>query len=129
MADMFLLFNHTLTPVQEEQARRELGVRQIIEPPGDLRRIWAAVPPREEAIRPHLLPVITWLDAQAVAGDFVLIQGDFGACFLLADHALNQGYIPVYSTTERRAVEEQLADGGIRLTHTFRHVRFRIYGR
>jgi hypothetical protein len=128
MAELFLLFNHTITPVQEQQARLELGVERITEPPEDIRRTWAAIPPQEENIAPILAPVIAWLDDHAAPGDYVLIQGDFGACFLLAIHAMNRGYIPVYSTTERHAVEKKLDDGGVRLTHTFRHVRFRKYG-
>ncbi len=128
MADLLLLFNHTITPVQEEQARLELGVELIVTPPAEISSIWAAIPPEAEGIRATLAPVMSWLDDQAVPGDFILVQGDFGACFLLADHALNRGYIPIYSTTERRAVEEHLDDGGVRLTHTFRHVRYRRYG-
>ncbi|MBW2659998.1 MAG: hypothetical protein JRC87_10485, partial [Deltaproteobacteria bacterium] len=45
----------------------------------------------------------------------VLIQGDFGACYLLIQHALNKDYIPIYSTTERKAVERQLEDDQVEL--------------
>ncbi len=128
MSDLILIFNHTITPVQEEQAKEELGVENIVVPPQDIRTLWTAVPPAAEALVPFLQPVVSWLDQNVNKGDFVLIQGDFGACYLMVQHALKKEYIPVYSTTERKAVERQLTDGGIQVTHTFRHVYFRKYG-
>jgi len=76
-----------------------------------------------------LQPVFSWLDRNAQKGDFVLIQGDFGASFLLVQHALHKEYIPVYSTTERKAVERLLEDGQVELIHQFYHIRFRKYGK
>ena len=128
MPDLLLLFNHTTTEVQRKDAVRQLGIERIIEPPPDIRATWFSLPPEEAALVPVLEPVVTWLDATASAGDYVLVQGDFGACWLLVNHCLNQGYIPVYSTTERHAVEEHLDDGTVRLVHRFQHVRFRKYG-
>ena len=64
----------------------------------------------------------------ASAGDYVLIQGDFGACYLMVNHVLDRECIPVYATTERQAKETRLEDGRVELTHTFQHVRFRQYG-
>jgi len=128
MPDLFLIFSHTITPLQEKQAHRELGVEKIIAPPRAIRNIWAAIPPDKEVLLPLLQSVFSWLDRNAQKGDFVLIQGDFGASFLLVRHALHKEYIPVYSTTERKAVENKLDDGEIRLTHIFRHVCFRRYG-
>ncbi len=128
MPDLFLLFSHTITPIQEEQAYMELGVGSIIEPPLEIRKIWSAIPPADDALMPFLPPVFSWLEQNAESGDFVLIQGDFGATYLLVRHALTRGYIPVYSTTEREAVETRLEDEGRQVTHTFRHVFFRRYG-
>jgi len=128
MSDLFLIFNHTFTPLQERQAYRELGVEKIIAPPRAVRSLWAAIPPDEETLISLLQPLFSWLDHNAQKGDFVLVQGDFGASFLLVRYALNKMYIPIYSTTERKAVENKLDNGEIRLTHTFRHVCFRKYG-
>ena len=129
MADLFLLFNHTITPIQEEQARLELGVERIIEPSAHIHSIWAGLPPGDEGLAPVLEPVVSWLDNEAVPGDYVLIQGDFGACFLMVRHALEKGLVPIYSTTNRQAVEKLMDDGSVQLTHRFRHVRFRQYGK
>ena len=68
------------------------------------------------------------LAANAKEKDFVLIQGDFGACYLMVNFALESGLVPVYSTTRREAVEEYGENGSIRITHHFRHVMFREYG-
>ena len=61
-------------------------------------------------------------------GDYILIQGDFGACFLMVQFAFEKGFIPIYSTTEREAVETHGEDGSVSLTHRFKHRIFRRYG-
>lgn len=128
MPDLLLLFNHSITPAQREDAVQQLGIERIIDPPDDIRTIWSALPPGDEDLVPALESVVTWLDSTADPGDYVLVQGDFGACWLLVRHCLEQGYVPVYSTTERYAAEKHLDDGTVRLVHHFSHVRFRKYG-
>ena len=127
MPRLFLLFNHSITPGQQENARDELGVATILEPPSELRSRWANIPAQAASLRPWLQPVCDWLADHAQPGDYVLIQGDFGACYLLVRFALESGFIPIYSTTERHAREQRLDDGRVRLEHTFDHVRFRRY--
>lgn len=128
MIQLFLVFNHTFTSNQQENAHRELGVENIIEPPQELRHRWATIPPEAPSLRSWLQPLCDWLAEQAQPGDYVLIQGDFGACYLLVCFALKHDLIPVYATTERHAREERLDDGRVKLEHTFDHVRFRRYG-
>lgn len=128
MPRLFLMFNHTFTLIQQESARRELGVDAILEPPLELRRRWANIPPEEPSLRLWLQPMRDWLADRAQPGDYLLIQGDFGACYLMVCFALERNLIPVYATTERHAHEEHLGDGRVRLEHTFDHVRFRRYG-
>jgi hypothetical protein len=55
-------------------------------------------------------------------------QGDFGATYLMVRFALEQGLIPIYATTRRKAREESQADGAVKLTHHFQHQTFRKYG-
>lgn len=128
MPKLILFFNHTFTPGQQESARSELGTENIVEPPLELRRRWANIPPEAPSLRPWLQPLGDWLAELAQPGDFVLIQGDFGACYLLVRFALEHDLVPVYATTERHAREERLDDGRVKLEHTFDHVRFRRYG-
>ncbi|GBC63133.1 hypothetical protein DENIS_4126 [Desulfonema ishimotonii] len=128
MQSLFLLFNHTLTPAQEADARASLGVDRIVTPPQDLRAVWSGVPPDLPEISPYLKAVRDWLLAEARLADYVLIQGDFGACYLMVRFAFDFGMIPVYATTRREAVEEPQPDGTIKITHHFNHRRFRKYG-
>lgn len=125
---LFLLFNHRLTPPQEADARAVLGVTRIVALPREIQVIWGQVPPEADEISSLLAPARDWLAAQAAPGDFVLIQGDFGATCLMVNAAIRQGLIPVYSTTRRQAVEERMEDGSVHLRHIFTHVRFRRYG-
>ena len=128
MPTLFLLFNHQFTAEQEADARVSLGVERIVSLPPDLQELWSQIPADLPELWGYLEPLRAWLADQAEGGDFVLIQGDFGACRLMVDFSLAQGLIPVYSTTEREAVEEHQADGSVKLVHHFRHRIFRRYG-
>lgn len=127
--DLFLLLNHQFTPEQEEDAKVGLQVAYVRRPPSEIQALWGRVPPDLEEIACFLEPFKEWLRREAAPGDLVLIQGDFGACYLMVCFAFDAGLVPVYATTEREATEELLEDGTIRLVHTFRHRRFRRYGR
>ena len=113
---------------QEEEARRILDIKKIVSPPNTIKSLWAALPAEVSSLQANIEPVTFWLDDKCKAGDYVLIHGDFGACYLLAQHCLKTGRVPIYSTTERNAIETKLDDGTIQLTHIFRHVRYRKYG-
>lgn len=125
---LILLFNHHLTPDQERDARRSLGITRVVEPPEPLRALWGKVPPELAELSAYLEPIQQWLAAHSLSGDYVLIQGDFGATYLMVISALQCGLVPVYSTTEREATEEPQPDGSIKLSHRFLHKRFRKYG-
>ena len=127
MIRFFLLFSHTLTDEQADDARRSLGVTEFIALPPELQAIWSDVPPDAERIAEHLQPLFDWLERRAQAGDVALIQGDFGAVWLAAHWARQRGLLSVYATTRREAVEIRLPDGGIQKQSRFRHVRFRRY--
>ena len=127
-ARLFLIFNHDITGIQEEDAKQSLGVDTLVDLPPDMKRIWSDIPPGLKEIGGYLQPVMDWLGEHAEEGDFVLIQGDFGACYLMVRFCFENGLVPIYSTTEREAMEEYLKDGSIRLNHLFRHKKFRRYG-
>ncbi len=122
------LFNHTLTQKQINDAINSLGVASILDLPQELLERWRNIPAKEPAIEPYLEPIRQWLAATLEAGDYLLVQGDFGATYLMVRYAIDKGLIPVYSTTVRDASEELLPDGTVQLAHHFRHVRFRKYG-
>ena len=128
MSDLFLIFNHEITPVQESDARNSLGVEKITDLPPDLKELWRQVPPDFAEISGYLGPVKTWLKLQAAKNDYVLIQGDFGASYIMVNFAFEIGVIAIYSTTTRDATEEYDKDGSVRITHQFKHKAFRKYG-
>ncbi len=125
--NLYLIFNHSLTPEQETDARRSMGAEQILELPKELKPLWSQVPPDLPEIAAHVKPVQNWLLTCAKPGDYLLIQGDFGACFLLVNFAFAHGFVPIYATTGRKVTEEMQPDGSIRVTRQFRHERFRKY--
>ncbi len=126
---LFLLFNHTLTPEQHADAQASLGVGTVVVPSKDIRGLWSNLPPEPEGLFDVLDPIRQWLAGNAQVGDVVLIQGDFGACWLMVQYAREQGLLPIYSTTRRLAEELPQPDGSVKLVHHFRHVRFREYGK
>jgi hypothetical protein len=125
---LLLLFNHTPTEEQVEHARRSLGVQAILNLPADLKPVWDSVPPGLETIEAYLEPIRAWVMESAQPGDFLLVQGDFGAVYLMVRFAVARNLVPIYSTTDRKAVETHQPDGSVRLLHTFKHERFRRYG-
>jgi len=127
-ASLFLLFNHRITKQQETAACLSLNVDRIINLPPDLKELWRQVPPRLNEIRDYLAPIRSWLKSKAMSGDYVLIQGDFGASYLMVMFAFDNDFIPIYSTTYRKAIEEDRDDGSIEITHNFQHHIFRRYG-
>jgi hypothetical protein len=124
---LLLLFNHQLTPDQDSDARESLGVSKVLEPPEALRELWGNVPPDLTDLGGYLEPLRQWLTAHSAPADYVLIQGDFGATYLMVDFAFEKELIPIYSTTDREATEELQPDGSMKLTHRFQHNRFRKY--
>lgn len=128
MPTLFLLFNHRITAAQDTAAREQLGVTEVISLPPELQQLWGQVPPERPTLIDYLEPVRGWLAGAVRPGDYVLIQGDFGATYLMVGFAVGRGLIPIYATTSRQAVEEHLADGSVKMVHRFRHQMFRRYG-
>jgi len=124
MARMLVLFNHTLMEDQRRDARLSLGVDEFVHPPSGVSAAWGHVPAEVESISAHLAPVFLWLEEAADIGDYVLVQGDFGACYLVVGFCVDRGLRPVYATTRRDARELVCNDGSVKLIHVFKHVIF-----
>lgn len=124
---LFLIFNHTFTDAQEQDAIVSLGIDWIVDMPEDYKKIWKSIPPNIAAIYDYLEPIQTWLKCNANKDDYVLIQGDFGACYIMVNFAFRIGLVPIYSTTSRNMKEVILKDGTVKLTHHFQHHIFRRY--
>lgn len=126
MSNMVLLFSHQLTPAQSKDARDSLGVETCIAMPDPIGRIWSHIPPEVEDIRPLIAPVWEWVKEVSQRGDFVLIQGDFGASCVMANTCYQNERIPLYATTHRK-IKEEIHHNTVTKTSYFEHVRFRKY--
>ena len=124
---LFVLTNHVATPQQLDDAKRSLGVSEVVDLPAELKMLWGSVPPEIESVGEYVSPVIRWLDSVVQAGDIVWAQGEWGATLSVIDWCRECSVRCVYSTTKRVAVEHVLSEGGVAMTHVFNHVRFRDY--
>ena len=127
MKRMFLCFNHELTREQIQDAKRNLNIDEFIHLPSRLKKLWQNIPPDLLDISSYLKPIIDWLKTKTREGDFILVQGDFGATYLIVQFAFKEGLIPVYATTKREVIEKKMPDGKVEMIHQFRHVIFRRY--
>ena len=127
MRRMFLLFSHQLTEIQKQNAIELFGIEEFVSLPKELQEVWSNVPPEKENVVDYIYPVLNWLQAQAIQGDIVLIQGDFGATHLAIKFSQVIDCIPVYATTRREMVETMLPDGSVKKESRFNHVLFRKY--
>ena len=123
---LFLLFSHTLTSEQVDDAKKTFGVEEFVELPLQLQELWSNVPSELEDVSNYLSPLITYIQEQSLRGDVVLIQGDFGATYHMVNVVKTLGLKAVYSTTKRNVLEKKI-EGKIVKTSIFEHVRFRIY--
>ncbi|WP_456374209.1 CRISPR-associated protein Csx20 [Methanocaldococcus sp.] len=126
MPKMFLLFSHNLTNDQIKDAKENLKVDKFIYLPKELQNIWSNIPPEIEDITDYLKPIKEFLKNNANDGDYVLIQGDFGATYNMVNYAFENNLIPIYATT-KRVVKEVIEDGKVITIREFKHCRFRKY--
>ncbi len=124
---IFLLFSHKLT---EEQVEELKGYRitRFVYLPEKLQNLWSNVPPEDIVLSEYLKPILEWLGKNAHKDDWVLVQGDFGAVFLVVDFCFYKGFMPVYAATKRNVVEKNENGKSIKVSE-FKHERFRKYER
>lgn len=123
MPKLFVLVSHELTPFQREDAAASLGVSEIVLLGG---KEWSQIPAEDEDITVFLAPLKQQLQMFGQAGDFLLVQGDFGATYNMVEYANRIGMKPVYATTKRLA-RDMVNGDEVTTLRTFEHVRFRRY--
>jgi hypothetical protein len=127
MPKMLLIFSHYLTPDQIEDAKRKLCVNDFVPLPSDMQKLWQNIPATEPSISNYLNTFNKFIRENANEGDYVLIQGDFGAVYLIVNFVFSISLIPVYATTERDVVEKHMPDNTVRSERVFKHRIFRRY--
>jgi len=126
MKKLFLLFSHTLTKRQEQDAKESLRVEQFVSLPKELQELWSNIPPHLAELHNYLEPLKVYIGNEAKEGDLFLIQGDFGGCYEMINFVKALGYSAVHSTTTRDVVEKT-ANGKVEKFSRFKHVIFREY--
>lgn len=140
---LFTLLNHSLTQEQLAQIHAlhiaeiiDLNLAQALESKVDSKTkstqdsakgLWGQIPPEIADISPLLQPYKQALQAQSSKGDYLLVQGDFGATYAMVEYAKSLGLIAIYATTLRESKEILNKDGSITKQNVFKHCIFRKY--
>ena len=122
---MYLLFSHTLTEFQIQDAKTTLKIDEFIYLPKNLQKIWSEIPPEIDNLSEYLSDIKEFLK-KTKKGEYVLIQGEFGAVYHMVNFSKSLGLIPIYATTKRETIELKVNDKIIKKS-VFRHIRFREY--
>jgi len=120
---LFVLMNHEMLPSQISQAHEVLGIEKIISL-NDTN--WSSFDPDVSSIINALASYKSRLLKEASRGDYLLVQGDFGATYHMVCFAKKLGLTPLYATTKRVATQK-MVDGSVVTQREFLHVRFREY--
>ena len=123
MKKLFVLLNHSLLPEQFQEAKERFGITHVITLSNDT---WRDIDPYAKSIAHQLEYFKNRLLKEAFKGDYLLVQGDFGATFAMANLAKKYGIIPIYATTARRATQV-IENGRVITKREFSHVQFRKY--
>ena len=127
MKQIFLLFSHQLTTVQQDELKNDFKVDKIVYLPLELQNMWSNIPPEIPSIKNHIQDIFVWLKENSNLDDLVLVQGEFGAVFITVDFCKKTGLIPIYATTKRVVTEKVLPDKTIQTKRNFDHIRFREF--
>lgn len=127
MPTLLVLLNHELTERQLEEAKSRFGIEAICRLPPPLKELWSRIPVNGELETAMLGRFTEWIDGNAETGDYVLIQGEFGATFYLVDYCFEKGFIPVYASSPRNSMENRNGDGTVDRKLVFSHTNFRRY--
>ena len=127
MKQLALLFSHNLTSDQQEDVEKNLKVNIIYSLPDALQKLWSQVPtPQDLDFNLYLEEIKSFLSHSLSRGDYLLIQGDFGATYHMVNYAKEQGFIPIYSVNQRIS-KEKLEEGIVKKYSEFKHECFREY--
>ncbi len=123
---MLLLFSHKLDFIQKTDAKNSYNITEFVSLPQDLQSLWSAVPTEIENLNEYLEPLKSFIKQNFKKEDVALIQGDFGASYMMVNFCKNLDLVCVYAKT-RREVEEVVVDGTTVKKSIFKHKGYREY--
>ncbi|MBD3842082.1 MAG: hypothetical protein IE909_09400 [Campylobacterales bacterium] len=124
---MILLFSHKLNEKQIKIAKDEYAVEDFVYLSTELQQIWSDISPDIISLEQTLEPIKKYIIRILQKDDIVLIQGDFGATYIMVNFIKELDAIPVYATT-RRKIEEIIDEDGKTIKKSiFEFRRFREY--
>lgn len=119
---IFLLFSHKLTEVQEEEIYNKLNCGKINYLPENLKYEWSNVDKEED----KSILFQEYLKINGNIGDYVLIQGEWGMTYTMITYCKANNLIPLYAYSKRSVVEKK--DGeNIKKISFFKHIKFMEY--
>lgn len=121
MKKLVLLFSHQLTEKQEIDAKESLECNEIIYMTKELKEKWQNL-----EIERDLIDFKNFLEEVTTVGDYVLVQGEWGATYEMINYCKEKKLIPIYSST-RREVEEKKEGEAIVKMSKFVHRGFVKY--
>ncbi len=124
---MLLLFSHKLNEVQMFDAKSTYDIDKFISLPTNLQDLWSAVPTEVENLDEYLKPLKDFIQQNFKKDDIALIQGDFGASYIMVNFCKSLGLVCVYAKTKRE-VEEVVVNGATVKKSIFKHKGYREYG-
>ena len=127
MGKMILVFSHKLTQEQKDDAIKNFGVKEFLSLPKELQNIWSNISPDIQTLEKLLEPIKEFIKNNSKKDDVVLVQGDFGAVYIMVNFVKDLELLGVYATTKRE-VKEYQEDGKLIKQSIFKHRRFREYG-
>ena len=127
MKKLFLLFSHEITDEQLKDAKKNMGIDDIVNMPEELKKNWKSISPKGELNLKKIEPVLKWLKKESSKGDYVLVQGEYGVTFYIVGFCFKNNLIPIYATSKRVYKEDKNQDGSVVRKHIFKHVNFRKY--
>jgi len=127
MKKMILLFSHTLSDIQKHEAITQLHVEEFIYLSAELQTIWSDIAPDIKDINAQLEPIKRFISLHVSSNDIALIQGDFGATYMMVNFCKNRDIECFYSTTKRVLSEYQNDEYQRVKESIFEHRRFRKY--
>jgi len=86
MKKLFLLFSHTLTPIQEQDAKESMGIEAFVKLPDDLQKLWSNIPPYLTTLDVYLEPLKSYILQNASKDDVFLIQVQYGKLCQISRH-------------------------------------------